>query len=258
MGILSPRVGLEIGIVEMDSDIALEKWVESAGAWIDDQGSDGDWSRRVILDPALDELLNNIEGKAVLDLGCGEGRYSRKLKKRGANVTGIDPVPEFIERARSLDTVSKYVEAKAENLPLDDSSFDLVLSYLSIVDIVDLESASREIARVMRPGGQLVIVNISNLASTTPGWVKDKEGNKIYRTVDRYMEHFAMDLEWRNIRIRNYHRPLGYTLGLFLKLDFVLTQFIEPLPEPSQPGYVEEFRVPNFQIYSLRKTILGT
>ena len=239
-----------IGLV-MNPDSTLGKWIQSANAWITDQGAEGDWSRRAVLDRALEQILADQRGKTVLDLGCGEGRYSRILQGNGAVVTGIDPVPQFIAHARSLDSVSTYVEGQAEALPFEDNSFDIVLSYLSIVDITDLQAASQEIARVVRARGELVIVNISNVASTTPGWVKDEDGNKVYRKVDRYMEHFAMDLEWRDIRIRNYHRPLSYILGLFLNQGFVLTRFIEPLPDPSDPNYNDEWRVPTFQIFSL-------
>lgn len=235
----------------MKPDSAIKKWVQSAAAWIADQGTQGDWSRQAILDPALEQILSDQQGKAILDLGCGEGRYSRILQGNGAVVTGIDPVPQFITRARSLDSVSTYVEGRAEELPFEDSSFDMVLSYLSIVDIADLRAASQEIARVIRDQGELIIVSISNVASTTPSWVKDSNGNKAFRKVDRYMEHFAMDLEWRDIRIRNFHRPLSYILGLFLNQGFVLTQFVEPLPSPSDPNYKDECRVPTFQIFSL-------
>ena len=235
----------------MNPDSSLEKWIQSADAWIADQGAEGDWSRRAILDRALEQILVDKRGKTVLDLGCGAGRYSRILQATGAVVTGIDPVPQFIEHARSVDSVSTYVEGKAEELPFEDDSFDIVLSYLSIVDIADLQAASQEIARVIRDRGELIIVNISNVASATPSWVKDEDGNKVYRKVDRYMEHFAMDLEWRDIRIRNYHRPLSYILGLFLNQAFVLTRFVEPLPDPSDPNYEDERRVPTFQVFSL-------
>ncbi|MEM7317275.1 MAG: class I SAM-dependent methyltransferase [Planctomycetota bacterium] len=237
----------------MDPETSLEKWIQSADAWINDQGEQGDWSRRAILDPALEKLLDDVAGKAVLDLGCGEGRYARILHNRGAQVTGIDPVQQFVERARSLDPDSTYVQGEAEELPFDDASFDIVLSYLSFVDIPDLESAAREIDRVLRNRGELIIVSISNMASTTDGWEKDEDGNKVYRTVDRYMEHFTMDLEWRGIRIRNYHRPLSYILGLFLNNGFILRQFLEPLPDAADPKSKDEFRVPTFQIYGLQK-----
>lgn len=235
----------------MSIDPGLRKWIESASAWIADQGADGDWSRRAVLDPALEPILSDVRGETVLDLGCGEGRYSRILKQRGALVTGVDPVPQFIERARSLDSESEYVEGTAEALPFADGSFDIVLSYLSVVDIADLKSAASEIRRVLRRKGKVVIVTISNLASSTTGWVKDDNGRKMYRKVDRYMEEFAIDFEWRDIRIRNYHRPLSHTLGLFLGHGFVLSRFVEPLPDPADPNYGDEHRVPTFQILCL-------
>jgi len=187
----------------MADESSIDKWNASAEAWIVDQGETGDWSRRAVLDPALELHLPEVAGKQVLDLGCGEGRYSRVLKAKGAHVTGVDPVPKFVQRASGLDADSNYFEAFAENLPLPDDKFDVVLSYLSLIDIPDLEAASREIRRVIKPDGRFMIVTISNLASTTDGWVKDENGKKMYRCVDRYMEHFAMELEWRNIRIRN-------------------------------------------------------
>lgn len=239
----------------MSSDGGLQRWIESADAWIADQGTDGDWSRRAVLDPALESILLDIEGQRILDLGCGEGRYARKMKNRGAIVTGIDPVPQFIEQARSLDPESRYVEGKAEALPFEDRSFDIVLSYLSLVDIADLHLAASEITRVLCDRGKLVIVTISNLASTTSGWIKDSEGRKAYRKVDRYMEQFALDLEWRDIKIRNYHRPLSYTLGLFLDQGFVLTRFVEPLPDSFDANYADEHRVPTFQILFLDRMV---
>ncbi len=239
----------------MSIDAGRRKWIESANAWIADQGADGDWSRREILDPALEPILLEIQGKAILDLGCGEGRYSRMLKDKGAVVTGIDPVPQFIEHARSLDSESRYLEGTAEALPFADGSFDIVLCYLSVVDIADLKTAASEITRVLGKRGKLVIVTISNLASSTSGWIKDDVGHKAYRKVDRYMEEFALDLEWRDIKIRNYHRPLSYTLGLFLGHGFVLTRFVEPLPDPSDPNYRDEHRVPTFQILCLDRMV---
>lgn len=236
----------------MQDESAIEKWKASAEAWIIDQGEKGDRSRRAILDPALEQQLPDVAGKQVLDLGCGEGRYSRILKSKGAFVTGVDPVRRFLDRASQLDPDSTYVEAFAESLPLKTDQFDVVLSYLSLIDIPDLEQAADEIRRVVKPSGRVVIVTISNLASTTDSWVKDTEGNKLYRKVDRYMEHFALDLEWRNIRVKNFHRPLSYVLSLFFERGFLMERFLEPLPAKQDRNFQEEFRVPNFQIYTFR------
>lgn len=172
-------------------------------------------------------------------------------------MTGLDPVLRFVEIARERDPVSRYIQGMAEELPFEENAFDIVLSYLTVIDIPDLEAACREIARVLKPGGQLHIVTISNMTSSTPGWERDEDGKKMYRKVDRYMEHFAMDLEWREIRIRNYHRPLSYLLGLLFGEGLVMTGFLEPLPPEEDPHYAEEMRVPNFQIYCFRKEGTG-
>ena len=183
----------------MNSNSGIRKWIDSADAWINDQEADGDWSRQAVLDPALETIFSNVEGTTILDLGCGEGRYSRKLKDKGAVVSGIDPVPRFIERARYLDRESRYVEGAAEALPFADGSFDIVLSYLSFIDIADLKAAASEITRVLRPGGKLIIVTISNIASPTAGWIKDEHGNKMHRIIDRYMEEFEIEVEWKGV-----------------------------------------------------------
>lgn len=231
----------------------IEMWRQSAGAWIADQGEEGDASRRIILDPALERFRSTLEGKRVLDLGCGEGRYARKMNAAGALVTGVDPVPEFIERARHLDPAGDYRVCHAEDLPLEANSFDVVLSYLTLMDVEDYAKAGREMVRVLAPGGRILLVLISNLASCSEGWIKDAEGNRLFRPVDRYMEEFSMNLEWRGIRIVNYHRPLSAILKVFFSQGCVLTDFIEPLPPADHPWHAEEHRAPNFQILELMK-----
>lgn len=163
-------------------------------------------------------------------------------------VTGIDPTQALIEVARALHPEGDYRVCAAESLPFEDDSFDIVLSYLSLVDIDDDLAAISEMCRVARPGGQVVVVTVSNMASTSDTWVRDGEGNKLYRTVDRYMECFPIELSWKGINIVNWHRPLGRTMGAFLGHGMRLTQFLEPLPDPSSPLYADEVRVPTFQV----------
>ena len=233
-------------------DPALGGWDLSAKAWIKGQGELGDVSRRGILDPCLDLLFSDVAGQSVLDVGCGEGRYARKLAARGAVVTGIDPVQEFVDVAQRRLPSGTFIKAFGESLPLPDSSFDFVLSYLSIIDIPDYVSAIKEMSRVLKPGGKIVVATVSNVASTTDNWVKDASGARLYRTVDRYMEEFAMDLAWDGLQIVNFHRPLSHILGVFFERGLVMDRFIEPLPSAGDPMYVDEFRVPTFQVMTFR------
>ena len=236
-----------------DSVDPIQMWRESAEAWISGQGERGDLSRREVLDPALENLLADVGGLSILDLGCGEGRYCRHLASRGAKVVGLDPVPEFIDHSLRLDPSGEYLVASATSIPLPSQSFDLVLSYLSLLDIEDYKTACAEMIRVTKPGGQIAIVMISNMASTTDTWVRDASGRKLYRTVDNYMSEFELHLSWGGINIKNYHRPLSAILAQFLGHGCMLTDFLEPLPAEDSPMYADEFRVPTFQIYQFGK-----
>jgi 2-polyprenyl-3-methyl-5-hydroxy-6-metoxy-1,4-benzoquinol methylase len=82
-------------------------WDASADAWIACVDS-GDASREVLLDPIVTQLCGDVAGLAVLDIGCGEGRFSRKLADSGAVVTGIDPCRAFVEAAARRHPTGNY------------------------------------------------------------------------------------------------------------------------------------------------------
>ena len=71
----------------------------------------------------------------ALDVGCGEGRFCRMLNARGVEAVGVDPTSALIAVARTRDTCGSYVEGIAERLPFRERAFDLVVSYLSLIDI---------------------------------------------------------------------------------------------------------------------------
>ncbi|MBS1710028.1 MAG: class I SAM-dependent methyltransferase [Armatimonadetes bacterium] len=229
------------------------KWNASASAWIARQGSEGDPARRDILDPAIDGLLGDVRGLRVLDVGCGEGRYGRKLARLGAQVVGIDPVLPFLQQGLCLAPGSWLAQADGARLPVASGKFDVVLAYLSLLDIAAYRAAAEEMVRACRPGGRIILVMVSNMASTTDGWIKDQHGVKLHRAVDNYMTEFSLALEWAGISIDNYHRPLSALLRPFFKAGCVLTALEEPLPHSDHPDFRDEFRCPTFQIYVLQR-----
>jgi ubiquinone/menaquinone biosynthesis C-methylase UbiE len=107
-------------------------------------GESGDFGRRYVLDPVMLPRALSRSPKKALDVGCGEGRFCRMLKPHGIGVTGIDPTPALLAAARARDPECTYLEATAERLPFVDSVFDLVISYLSLIDIPDMHGAISE------------------------------------------------------------------------------------------------------------------
>jgi SAM-dependent methyltransferase len=232
-------------------------WRGSASAWIASQGEAGDYGRRLVLDAPMLALVDAAPVRLALDVGCGEGRFCRILRARGIATIGIDPTEALLEEARRRDPEGDYRAARAEALPLPDGACDLVVSYLSLIDMPDAAAAITEMARVLAPGGRLLIANLNPFftAGMPAGWVR-QGGEKTHFAIDHYLEERAEWVGWRGIRIRNWHRPLSQYMGLLLGQDLVLTHFAEPAPAPGgDPHAAARYRrVPYFHIMEWRKT----
>jgi len=205
-------------------------WQASADAWIADMGEHGDFGRRYVLDPIMLARALKRSPKKALDVGCGEGRFCRMLKLHGVDVTGVDPTPGLIAAARARDTAGAYCEASAELLPFSDDAFDLVVSYLSLIDIPNVQEAIPQMARVLGPGGTLLIANLNsfNTACIDTGWIKGR--------IDDYLQERSMWIKYRGIRVRNYHRPMRTYLRALIDSGLNLTYFDEPSPGAGAPA----------------------
>jgi SAM-dependent methyltransferase len=103
--------------------------------------------------PSLLSLLPPPSGPA-LDLGCGEGRVSRVLHARGYAVAGVDASPTMVKLAAAHDDRQPAVLADAAALPFPDSTFDLVVAYMSLHDVDAMPAAIAEAGRVLRRAGR--------------------------------------------------------------------------------------------------------
>lgn len=231
-------------------------WEASAQAWIGEMGDSGDFARRFVLDPVmLAQLDPGAHGRA-LDVGCGEGRFCRMMRDRGILATGIDPTAALLAAARARDPGGDYQLGRAEALTFDDDAFDLVVSYLTLIDIDDAAAAIAEMARVLRPGGTLLIANLANYTSSGGdiGWIRNEAGDYLYFPVDRYLECRGYVTQWREMKIVNHHRPLSVYFKHLLGAGLRLTLFDEPPavggPEDKRARYN---RAPWFQVMAWRK-----
>ena len=213
-------------------------WQSSADAWIADMGEHGDFGRRYVLDPVMLPRALSRSPKHALDVGCGEGRFCRMLSRHGVDVVGVDPTAALITAARARAKSGFYLQAPAERLPFVDATFDLVVSYLSLIDIADIQSAIREMVRVLKPDGALLVANLTsfNTACGDQGWIKDEHGRRLHYPIDHYLAERAMWIAYRGIRIVNHHRPMSTYLRAFLAAGLVLTYFDEPAPIAEAPA----------------------
>ena len=107
------------------------------------------------------KLVGDVSGARVLDIGCGDGMLAVLLSKRGANVVGFDASQAMLEAARERASEQQvdieFSLGRAERLPFADDSFDVVVAVTVLCFVADAEQTFKEIGRVLKPGGRLVI-----------------------------------------------------------------------------------------------------
>ena len=97
----------------------------------------------------------------VLDACCGTGDLALAAEREGGRVTGLDFSDRMLERAREKSRTIEWVRGDVTALPFEDASFDVATVGFGIRNVPDLEDALRELARVLRPGGRLGILEIT-------------------------------------------------------------------------------------------------
>ena len=100
-------------------------------------------------------------GDRVLDAACGTGDLAVEALRIGADVTGLDFSERMLERACRKSERITWVQGDVLALPFDDGSFDAATIGFGIRNVDDLESGLRELARVLRPGGKLAVLEIT-------------------------------------------------------------------------------------------------
>jgi len=133
-------------------------------SWAQDHISWGVW--RVPEDEV--QVLPEVRGLDVIELGCGTAYFGAWFKKRGARrVVGVDITPAQLATAREMDAEFglglEFIEANAEDVPLPDASFDLAFSEYGASIWCDPYRWIPEAARLLRPGGELVFMRNSTL-----------------------------------------------------------------------------------------------
>jgi len=222
-------------------DSSTQSWNQIAEEWV--THADANDYRNVFLIPHTFALLGEVAGKKVLDVGCGEGSYTRMLASKGAYVTGIDGSDRLIKiakrRAEKENLGIIYQVANANSLSdIEDESFDVVLAAMSLMDVEDYGGASTEIYRVLRKGGEFL------MSITHPCFMG--RGSRWWRNADGVYDHYAIDNygiqeTWKEFITDKFampvlfrHMPLGDFISPLLELGFKLTLFEEPTPTPEQ------------------------
>ncbi len=189
------------------------------------------WGQFGVTDDAIGSPLGDVAGKDVLELGCGVAYFSAWLARRGARVVGLDPTPAQLATARRLQGITgldfRLVEATAEQVPLPDEAFDLILSEYGASLWADPQRWIPEAARLLRPGGKLVFLTNSVLV-----YLCLPDTGPVTERLQR--SQFGMyRIQWPGDEGTEYNLAHGDWIRLLRRHGFEIEDLIEP---PVPPG----------------------
>jgi SAM-dependent methyltransferase len=120
-------------------------------------------------EPVVGSLVDPLPPGRALDAACGTGRHARRLVDLGHEVLGVDLTPEMLTRAAANVPEATFVEGDLRSIPAEDERFDLAVCGLALAHLEDPGAAVAELARVLRPGGRLVVSVLHPLQANL-GW----------------------------------------------------------------------------------------
>ncbi len=181
---------------------------------------------------AVVELLPPLNGLRVGDIGCGTGRYALVLARTGATeVIGIDLSPDMLARARQKATSAELPVKLARgdllaSLPLPDRYLDLAVCALTLSFVDNMEKAFAELARVLAPGGALVISELHPHVLRAARAASAAAFRKDHAPYLRFM-----DFEGQERRIRRHPHLISDYLAAASRAGLVFEKLLEPVAD---------------------------
>jgi len=211
--------------------------------------------------PVLRALLPDLQGRRVVDLGCGFGWFCRWAREQGAGIVlGIDVSRKMLARAveATSDPAIAYTRADMEVLELQPASFDVVYSSLALHYVEKLDRLMSIVCRSLAPGGSFVfsVEHPIFTAPSVPGWSTNSAGRKIW-PVDNYLDEGPRRTNWLTKGVIKQHRTLATYINMLVRIGFAISHVEEWGPTPDQiaatPAWADARQRPPFLLIAARR-----
>lgn len=193
----------------------------------------------------LQPLFPNVEGKSVLDLGCGYGWHCMYAAQQGAErVLGIDlsekMLAEAVRRNGHERIAYRCCDLQAYEYP--ESAWDVAVSNLALHYVADLAGIFQKIHRTLKPGGTF-LMNIEHpvfTAGVNQDWVRDENGRPLYWPVDNYYVEDRRQTNFLGCTVQKQHHTLQTIITGLLSAGFTLENLEEARPSQEMLPYMPE------------------
>ena len=208
--------------------------------------------------PAMLNLLENVKGKKILDLGCGTGIYAKILTKKGAIVKGFDISPAMIKIAKIANPNLDLKVGSAYKIPFNEK-FDIVLASLVVHYLDDWNKMFKEVTRVLKSGGYFIFSTGNPVYETRE---RLKIGDKVHHLFGNYFKERKIWNSWKvndtELKVFAYHKTYETIIKTLLKNNFEIIDYKDAFPLKKAkkyfPWFYKEYsKKPFFSIWKVRK-----
>lgn len=212
---------------------------------------------QILEEPIIDQLLGNVGGMNLLDLGCGDGQYGLKLLRRGLTFYhGVDASANMIGQAQQHLKGQPHLLAQMplEGIDLPKQQFDLVLSRLVFHYLEDVRPLFLQIHQSLKPKGQFIF-SVEHPIITSCYDAYHKNQKRQSWIVDNYFNSGKRINHWIEKDVLKYHRTLEEYFSLFKETGFRVNDLRESKPDATlfddPSNYERRMRIPLFLIFRL-------
>lgn len=209
--------------------------------------------------PAMENLLKDkVSGKAVLDLGCGSGVSTIKLKNWNANVVGVDISEKMVDIAKREYPEINFNVASVEDLPFPENRFDIVASSLVFHYIQDLTKVFKEVNRVLKTSGSLIFSMHHPFHGSRERVVINDE--KRYVMAPYFHNNkYQWSMFGGEMVLEVYHHTFSNIANSLIESGFSIEKVVETVPVEegkliNAKDYELTSNYPSFIVFSAKKT----